>query len=1184
MYTVNKSFLRQQTSSSEDCEFKFRYDSVVAAKMSGSDDDYDDRHRRKRRRRSSSSSSRSERNARRRRTTDFDFYRSKLARIFFREADLIRYGSEEYRDFWKFYAKYRAVEAAKKSKKDQKTLFPSDVRSSGHLLGISSVYRKESTQSFRLLPSDSRDLINRLPLQDPDDREGFLTEDMAREFQHVLGVYVDFLQREKFRKLKKLRQGQADLPIAEYRGEIIAKLTESQVVIVAGDTGCGKSTQVPQYLLAAGYENVACTQPRRIACISLAKRVGYETLNEYGSEIGYQIRFERKRTDRTRVLFLTEGLLLRQVATDASLSAYSVIVLDEVHERHLHGDFLLGIVKCLVQQRPDLKVVLMSATINIKLFQDYFDGEAPVIQVPGRLYPIKLNYFPVPCVEKSSSSDKLNPAPYVRILQLIDQKYSEKERGDVLIFLSGIKEITTVAEACHEYGETNNRWIVLQLHSTLSLADQDKVFDYPPEGVRKCIVSTNIAETSITIDGVRFVVDSGKVKEMQYDPVCKMQRLKEFWISRASAEQRKGRAGRTGPGVCFRLFEQAEYKALEPFSTPEIQRVPLDNLILQMLSMGLPDARKFPFIEPPPVESIENSILVLKEQGALNDDESLTVTGRMLASLPVDVSIGKMLIMGTLFHQIESVLSLASALSVQSPFTNKAYRDSDCVAARRNLDSDHGDPITLLNAFREWLQVKTEERENSRKWCKKRGLEEQRFYEMTKLRAQFKELLEQASLLSKDTDMSQMSSVERVARHGELKQLREMKKDYLKKEGPRKKKILKMRGMDDLEAEEANDNGVDLKDIEFRMRNNDRQVRTLLEGTRAYSYKDLTMLKLILASGLYPQLAVADEFNHAKGGADALFHTKVKPFNVLHPNCIFAASPEYLALDSTDIVQVPGFPAKYPASSKHQILVYLSLLETNKPYVMNALRMPALQTLLLFAHSIDTNAAISRLVFDSWLELKFPDPEQAQNMLLKAGKLRSLWQRLLGARLAETLDVIEEETLDKSELAVMEARLSSGLVDFVHSEAVFSLRRLLPGDIKVLYTGPGQGHVVEVTDNPFSSSAESWPHEKKGGVMLSDYLVYNCVASQVDELDLVLVNWKCPICDESMYTGPLSRMCHYSQCLDKEEDVKAKEQVTEIKSSNPLARDFYCDQCQKSYRLTSIDILKHKKSHAAGLD
>ena len=684
---------------------------------------------------------------------DFDENKAKLCKIFFRNEDLVQYGTTEYYDFWKFLRKYQDFEKQKLRLADRKEKQRGDEFSPN--LKIPYEYDKGLSRSFHLKPSNPKDLLNRIPYQDVDYNDGVLTESMVEEFQNILGLFVDFLQREKFIKLKKLRTAQANLPIAEYRSSILQAVDNNQVVIVAGDTGCGKSTQVPQFLLQAGYSNIACTQPRRIACIALAKRVGFETLNEFGSEIGYQIRFERQKTDKTRVLFLTEGLLLRQISADVSLSGYNVIVLDEVHERHLHGDFLLGAVRCLMLQRPELKVILMSATININLFKDYFDGDAPVIQVPGRLYPIKLQYRPIPAIEQTSKTDKLNPAPYVRILQLVDSKYPDNERGDVLMFLSGIKEITTVADACREYSEKNNKWIILTLHSTLSLSDQDKVFDYAPEGVRKCIISTNIAETSITIDGVRFVVDSGKVKEMQFDPICKMRRLKEFWSSQASAEQRKGRAGRTGPGVCFRLFDEKEFDAMAPYSTPEIHRVPLDEIVLQLVSMGLPDARKFPFVEAPSPESLENSIIALKEVGAMNEDESLTVTGEMLAKLPVDVNIGKMLIMGTLFHQVDSALSLAAALSVQSPFTNNAYKDQDCVAARKDMDSNHGDPVTLLNAYREWLEVKVDNRENSKRWCKKRGLEEQRFYEMTKLREQFKELLKQSGLLKdKSEDFS----------------------------------------------------------------------------------------------------------------------------------------------------------------------------------------------------------------------------------------------------------------------------------------------------------------------------------------------------------------------------------------------------------------------------------------------
>lgn len=1098
--------------------------------------------RSKKRRRSRSRDADRDRNHRRKRPneTTFENYRSKLNKIFFRDEDLIQVGTDEYRDFWKFLAKYQAYQRQKPSSGANRRL----------------------AQHFRLRPKDPKDLLCRIAVQDEDYNEDILTEDMVSEFQSILAAFIDFLQKDKFAKLKKLRQGQANLPIAEFRQEILQTLEQNQVIVIAGDTGCGKSTQVPQYLLQANYAKIACTQPRRIACISLAKRVGYETLNEYGTEIGYQIRFEKKKTAATRVVFLTEGLLLRQVSTDPSLSTYDVVVLDEVHERHLHADFLLGVVKCLIQQRKDLKVILMSATINIKLFQEYFNGEAPVIQVPGRLYPIQLKYMPVPCIEQS---DRLNPAPYVRILQLIDKKYPNNERGDLLIFLSGIKEITIVVEACREYAEKGSNWIVLPLHSTLSLADQDKVFDYAPDGVRKCIVSTNIAETSVTIDGVRFVVDSGKVKEMQYDPVCKMQRLKEFWISRASAEQRKGRSGRTGPGVCFRLFSESEYKALTPFSTPEIQRVPLDSIVLQMVSMGLPDVRKFPFIEPPPRESLEESVMVLKAQNALNDDESLTVTGQMLANLPVDVSIGKMLIMGTLFNQIDAVLSLAAALSVQSPFTNNAYKDQDCIAARRQLDSDHGDPITLLNSFREWLEIKATDRDNSRKWCRKRGLEEQRFYEMTKLRQQFKDLLEDAGLLKKE--LKNLSSAERTKRHGELKTLRHLKKEYHKNEGPRKKKVLQMRMFGDDNEEEDLDK-LDIKDIEFRMRNDASKVR---DTSKAINYKDLTILKVILASGLYPQLAVGDEFNSDKSGMEQLFHTRVKPFNVLHPNCIFASYPEYVNLDSMYIVSVPGFPGKYPVSSKHQVLVYLSLLETNKPYLINATRMPALQTFLLFAKTIETNCNFARMICDSWVEIRFPRPIDGQKLIYRATKLRQMWQNLLTEKL------LEDSSTSSEELEKLEQQLAGGLMELIHIEVLYSVRRLLPGDLKIAYVGPNQGQNVDIDENPFGDSP-TIVNETKGGFSLNNNLTFNCLENTGEELSAYLSENECDMCQESIYGAPLQVISHYAKCLANTEAAKQEEIDQERKRVDPNAQKFECETCRKVLYLTSTEILRHRKS------
>ncbi|KAG8236497.1 hypothetical protein J437_LFUL016409 [Ladona fulva] len=471
---------------------------------------------------------------------DFSFkdFKNELSYVFFRGNSLIINGSQEYSDFWLFLNKYETMKEKSAGEDDSQSKQSGELKSHNRLSHVNiSFVAKES------------ELMSYLP---PMDRETgrWLSEDKIATFQEILRLYLDFKQKEKFSKLKKLRKNQENLPVAQFKKEIVDAVNSNQVVVIAGDTGCGKSTQVPQYLLKAGYENIACTQPRRIACISLSKRVAYETLNEYGSTVGYQIRFEKSKTQHTRIVFITEGLLLRQVSTDPSLSSYDVAVLDEIHERHLPGDFLLGVLKCLLYQRKNLKLVLMSATINIQLFQDYFLNEAMIIQislnsrkVPGRLYPIKLNYYPVSIEEKTSKSERINPAPFVRILQLIDEKYPKGERGDVLIFVSGMAEISTIVEAAQLYAQHSQNWIILPLHSTLSIADQDKVFDYPPEGIRKCIVSTNIAETSVTIDGIRFVVDSGKVKEMSYDPVSKMQRLKEFWISRASAEQRKGRAG-----------------------------------------------------------------------------------------------------------------------------------------------------------------------------------------------------------------------------------------------------------------------------------------------------------------------------------------------------------------------------------------------------------------------------------------------------------------------------------------------------------------------------------------------------------------------------------------------------------------------------------------------------------------
>ncbi|KFM63256.1 putative ATP-dependent RNA helicase DHX34, partial [Stegodyphus mimosarum] len=834
-------------------------------------------------------------------------YRRTLNKIFFNDRGKIKRNSREYDEFWLFLGKYQKVQQKAAMKEMQ-----SREGSPGSICD-----KLKPKTEFSIDSKELDDMMMRGHLFH-DDSESSLTRDHIVEFAYIIELYFDCLKKQQEDKVKKLREAQENLPISKYRNDILKAVENNQVILVAGDTGCGKSTQVPQYLMAAGYDSIACTQPRRIACISLCKRVAYETLNEFGSEVGYQIRFEKSKTAHTKILFLTEGLLLRQVSTDPMLSMYKVVILDEVHERHLSCDFLLGIMKCLTVQRPDLKILLMSATINIELFSEYFSN-CPVIQVPGRLFPIQVKYCPLSVEEQKTLTGKLNPAPYIRIMNLIDDKYPPEERGDLLIFLSGMTEISIVEEAAKLYAEKTNKWIVLPLHSTLSLEEQDKVFDIAPEGVRKCIISTNIAETSVTIDGVRFVVDSGKVKEMSYHPVCHMQRLQEFWISKASAEQRKGRAGRTGPGVCFRMFSQKEYDSLMAYTKPEIQRVPLDSLLLQLLSMGLPDARKFPFLEPPDLSSIEEALQNLKNQGALTEDEALTPMGQMLSKLPVDVTIGKMLIHGCVFSVIEPMLSLAAALSVQSPFTNRSLRDRDMKAARQNLESDHGDPFTLLNVYGKWLEVKSERHSNSRKWCKRKGLEEQRFYEMNKLRCQFRDLLKDTDLLP-DFDV-ETSSHDRSRRHGELNHLRDMKRQY--HQAPRKRKFLKLETVT-LEQEDADsdDGKIDIHDVDFRISNDKWQVEILASKSQVSSHREITCLKFIVCSALYPRLAIADVNNSYKSSVDQHFHTKGKPFVVLHPNGTLALQPDLLQLKESDIIEMKHFQTPTPLSRKHQLISF----------------------------------------------------------------------------------------------------------------------------------------------------------------------------------------------------------------------------------------------------------------------
>ncbi|XP_010779436.1 probable ATP-dependent RNA helicase DHX34, partial [Notothenia coriiceps] len=959
--------------------------------------------------------------------------RAQLDEVFFRRHDYIQAGSTEHREFWAFFDRFQRF----KTRKEMSGLGAKEDRSksgSGKVdLGLPKEYDARYRINVSVCTLDVEERLGKSEYRGSQRSSGPGSQEIS-DCRLALLHFLDFSQRQSFGKLAKLRREQKNLPIFQYRDRIVELVRQSPVLVVAGDTGCGKSTQVPQYLIAAGFNHIACTQPRRIACISLAKRVSFESLNQYGSKVGYQIRFETTKTPSTKLLFLTEGLLLRQIQQDRSLSQYQVLIVDEVHERHLHCDFLLGVLRSLLAETPELRLILMSATINIKLFSDYFSG-APVLQVPGRLFPIQVLYQPIPPDEQPSRSEKLDPRPYLRILQGIDQRYPPEERGDLLIFLSGVQEISTVQEACQVLATHTRRWIVLPLHSTLSLAQQDKVFDISPPGVRKCIISTNIAETSVTIDGVRFVVDSGKVKEMSFDPKAKMQRLQEFWISRASSEQRKGRAGRTGPGVCYRLYAESDYDAFAPYPVPEIHRVALDSLILQMKSMSLGDPLSFVFIDPPPAASIQTAVTYLKEQGALDSRSDLTSIGTLLAQLPVDVVIGKMLVLGSLFNLVDPVLTVAAALSVQSPFLRSAQHNPDCTTARQPLHSNHGDPFTLLNTFNAWVEVKGERGGGSRKWCRRRGLEEQRLYEMVNLRRQFKELLRSHGLLEiQSSAPSGGDRVQRRQRLTERKKLHQMKRDHEQQESGRRKVLRLEEGQEEFSSgsdaegagrgkkdDQAGQN-VDIQEVKFKLRHNVSELQEAASVSQDMSSRQQALLKLLLCRGLYPQLALPDEHNSTRKDSEQVFHTRNKQGVVIHPTSVFATDPEVLQVPEGDGDMGP----ERRDSSRHQLLAFVTLLETNKPYLSNCVRVPALQALLLVANTVDSNADCTRLVVDGWLELELREAGEALKVLSTALTLRGEWERLLLAQLAQSTMGPEQGVSRK----VLE-KLSEGLVRFL---------------------------------------------------------------------------------------------------------------------------------------------------------
>ena len=481
----------------------------------------------------------------------------------------------------------------------------------------------------------------------------------------------------------------AELPISARVADIAAAIERHQVIIVAGATGSGKTTQLPKILLDMGRGTdrlIGVTQPRRIAATSVATRVASELQCELGQEVGYQIRFEERTSSRTYVKFMTDGILLAEIQGDRLLEKYDTLVIDEAHERSLTIDFLLGWLKRILPQRPDLKVLISSATIETERFSEFFDG-APVIQVEGRTFPVEVLYEP--------------PAPELdlpeAVANAVDTVTSLDPRGDILVFLPGEREIR---ETERELTARKLRHTVVQpLYSRLSAADQRKVFHAIPG--RRVILATNVAETSLTIPGIVYVIDTGVARLSRYEPRTGTTSLQIEAVSQASADQRKGRCGRVRDGICVRLYDEQSFAARPAFTDPELKRTGLSGVILRMKSLALGDVEDFPFLDPPQGRAIAEGYRVLQELGALDDERKLTPLGARLARFPVDPRVGRMILAGVEQGCVAEVLVLAAALNIQDPRERPraAEQKADQLHARFRVESSDFLGLLKLWAF-----------------------------------------------------------------------------------------------------------------------------------------------------------------------------------------------------------------------------------------------------------------------------------------------------------------------------------------------------------------------------------------------------------------------------------------------------------------------------------------------------
>lgn len=529
----------------------------------------------------------------------------------------------------------------------------------------------------------------------------------------------------------------ADLPIVDKRAEIIQAIRKNQVVVITGDTGSGKTTQIPKMCLEAGRGRtgkIGCTQPRRVAAVSVARRVA-EELGDAGSElVGYQIRFQDRTSPRTRIKFMTDGILLAETQGDPRLFSYDTLIIDEAHERSLNIDFLLGILRQLITRRRDLKVIITSATIDTEKFSQSFN-RAPVIEVSGRMYPVEVWYRPL-----NHELEDAGDITYIdQAITAVEELKRQRRQGDILIFMPTERDIRETQQRLE--GRQYPRTLILPLFGRLTADEQNRVFQSTLE--QKIIIATNVAETSITIPGIKYVIDTGLARVSQYNARTRTQSLPIQPISRSSADQRKGRCGRVEAGICIRLYGEEEYLEWPQFTLPEINRSNLARVILQMVFLKLGNVAAFPFIDPPSPSAIKDGYAALRELGALDAQNQLTHIGQMMARLPVDPRVARMLIEAKKEGAISEVAVIAAALSIQDPRERPMDQESRADEMHANFREPNSDFLTLLkiwNAYHEtWEKFKTQNQ--MRKFCKTHFLSYNRMREWQDIHEQILTIL-----------------------------------------------------------------------------------------------------------------------------------------------------------------------------------------------------------------------------------------------------------------------------------------------------------------------------------------------------------------------------------------------------------------------------------------------------------